>query len=68
MQLLAFCWVILWMIPALIPVDGDADHFLKMAYCRSIKNSRVYKLEELDVHCAGKVNVFEDMVSVFYHF
>ena len=65
MERTAFYWVILWMIPVWIPSNGDADHHLKMAYCKVIKNSRVYKAEELDIHCAGKVNVFENVASTF---
>jgi len=45
-------------------VTGDTDHFLKKTYCSMIRKTRIYQTEELSIHCAGKVNLFEDQVSV----
>ena len=40
------------------------QHELKKTYCQMIERQRIYKLEQLDVYCAGKVAFFEDdMVS-----
>ena len=38
-------------------------HELKKTYCQTIERHRIYKLERLDVYCAGKVAFFDDMVS-----
>ena len=49
--------------------DGDIDHHLwlhqlKKTYCEAVKNYRIYKVENLAVHCAGKVGFFDgDQVS-----
>jgi len=56
-------WIIFLMIPVWFPVQGDVDHQLKKTYCNLNKKSRVFREEQLDVHCAGKVNLFEDRVS-----
>ena len=40
------------------------QHELKKTYCQMIERQQVYKLEQLDVYCAGKVSFFDDdMVS-----
>lgn len=40
------------------------QHELKKTYCQMIEKQRIYKLEQLDVYCAGKVGFFDDeMVS-----
>ena len=39
------------------------NHELKKTYCAAIERHRIYKLERLDVYCAGKVAFFDDMVS-----
>ena len=40
------------------------QHELKKTYCQMIQRQRIYKLEQLDVYCAGKVGFFDDeMVS-----
>ena len=38
-------------------------HQLKKTFCASIQSYRIYKVENLEVHCAGKVGFFEDRVS-----
>lgn len=44
---------------------GDMDdhlwlHQIKKTYCESIQSHRIYKVENLKVHCAGKVGFFDD--------
>ena len=40
------------------------QHELKKTYCELIQRQRIYKVEQLDTYCAGKVAFFEeDMVS-----
>ena len=40
------------------------QHELKKTYCQMIKGQRIFKLEQLEVYCAGKVSFFDDdMVS-----
>lgn len=41
------------------------QHELKKTYCQLIERQRIYKIEQLNVYCAGKVAFFEDgdMVS-----
>ena len=36
------------------------QHELKKTYCELIQRQRIYKLEQLDVYCAGKVGFFDD--------
>ena len=36
------------------------QHELKTTYCQMIQRQRIYKLEQLDVYCAGKVGFFDD--------
>ena len=36
------------------------QHELKKTYCQMIQRQRIYKVEQLDVYCAGKVAFFED--------
>ena len=35
-------------------------HELKKTFCDAIESYRIYKMERLDIHCAGKVGFFED--------
>ena len=39
------------------------QHELKKTYCQLIDRQRIYKLEQLDIYCAGKVAFFDDHVS-----
>ena len=43
-------------------------HQLKKTYCEGIQSHRSYKTENLAIHCAGKVAVFDDRVSVKCNF
>ena len=38
-------------------------HQLKKTYCEAIASYRIYKTENLGVHCAGKVSFFDEKVS-----
>ena len=35
-------------------------HELKKTYCMMIERHRIFKVEQLDVYCAGKVGFFDD--------
>lgn len=37
---------------------------LKKSYCDLIKKTRIYKVEELSVHCVGKVDFFGSEVRL----
>ena len=39
-------------------------HQLKKTYCEAIQTYRIYKVENLSVHCAGKVSFFDEQVSL----
>ena len=41
------------------------EHELKKTFCGVIENTRVYKQEDLKIHCAGKVAIFDDLVRNF---
>ena len=48
-----------------VAAEGDTDdhlwlHQIKKTYCETIQSHRIYKVENLKVHCAGKVGFFED--------
>ena len=48
--------------------SGGMDHHLwlhelKKTYCQAIVGNRIYKVENLAVHCAGKVSFFDEWVS-----
>ena len=47
-------------------VDDDHlwRHQLKKTYCEAIQTYRIYKVENLSVHCAGKVSFFDEQVSL----
>lgn len=44
------------------------QHELKKTYCQMIQRQRIYKTEQLNIYCAGKVTFFEDMVSQGFAF
>ena len=48
--------------------DNDDDHLwrhqLKKTYCEAVQSYRIYKVENLSVHCAGKVSFFDEQVSL----
>ena len=44
------------------------EHELKKTYCQLIQRQRIYKQEQLDIYCAGKVAFFDDQVCLIVCF
>ena len=44
------------------------NHELKKTFCGVIENTRIYKQEDLKIHCAGKVTIFDDLVRNFANY
>ena len=55
---------------AVSPVEMEPrlwQHELKKTYCQLIQRQQIFKMEQLDIYCAGKVAFFDDdLVSKSY--
>ena len=53
---------------AVSPVEMEPrlwQHELKNTYCQLIQRQQIFKMEQLDIYCAGKVAFFDDdLVSI----
>ena len=48
---------------AVSPVEMEPrlwQHELKKTYCQLIQRQQIFKMEQLDIYCAGKVAFFDD--------
>lgn len=63
MALVVWALLLAVLVPPVAALEMEPrlwQHELKKTYCQLIQRQRIYKLEQLDVYCAGKVGFFED--------